>query len=84
MKSQKQHACANNRRRQKIETLNRARLDAVGEVMQAYHWLDEVAATAKEVEQSLDTAHELLRRREVKLRKADRALTTYLKKESGK
>jgi len=70
----------NTRRQQKIETLNRALLDAVGEVMQAYHWLDEVAETAKGIEQSLADAGKLVHRREAKLHKADRALTAYLKK----
>ena len=70
----------NTRRQQKIETLNRARLDAVGEVMQAYHWLDEVAKSAKDTMQSLTNAEKLLHRREAKLHKADRALTAYLKK----
>jgi hypothetical protein len=70
----------NTRRQQKIETLSRARLDAVGEVMQAYHWLDEVAKAAEDTMQSLTNAEKLLRRREAKLHKADRALTAYLKK----
>jgi len=69
---------ANNRRQQKLETLNRARLDAIGEVMQAYAWLDEVAETAKQVEKSLDTAEKVLRRREKKLAKTDDALSAYL------
>jgi len=70
----------NPQRQQKIETLSRARLDAVGEVMQAYHWLDEVAKSAKDTMQSLTNAEKLLHRREGKLHKADRALTAYLKK----
>jgi len=68
----------------KLERLNRARLDAAGEVMQAYHWLDEVAEAAAEIHTSLTSAHNLLRRREAKLQKADRALSAYLKKEGGK
>lgn len=63
---------------QKLETLNRARLDALGEVMQAYAWLDELAETAKQVEKSLDTAEKLLRRREKKLARTDDALSAYL------
>jgi hypothetical protein len=74
----------NPQRQQKIETLSRARLDAVGEVMQAYAWLDEVAETAKDTMQSLTNAEKLLRRREAKLHKADRALTAYLKKDGTK
>jgi hypothetical protein len=74
----------NTRRQQKIETLSRARLDAVGEVMQAYAWLDGAAEAAKDTMQTLTNAEKLLRRREAKLHKADRALTAYLKKESGK
>ena len=62
----------------KLETLNRARLDALGEVMQAYAWLDEVAETAKQVEKSLVTAEKLLRRRENKLARTDDALSAYL------
>ena len=62
----------------KLETLNRARLDALGEVMQAYAWLDEVAETAKQVEKSLVTAEKLLRRREKKLARTDDALSAYL------
>lgn len=63
---------------QKLETLNRARLDALGEVMQAYAWLDEVAETAKQVEKSLVTAEKFLRRREKKLARTDDALSAYL------
>jgi len=83
-KTKQTTTAANTRRQQKLETLNRARLDALGEVMQAYAWLDEVAETAKGIEQSLADAEKLLHRREAKLHKADRALTAYLKKESGK
>lgn len=68
----------------KLEKLNRARLDAVGEVMQAYHWLDEAAKAAEATMQSLTNAEKLLRRREAKLHKTDRALTGYLKKDGTK
>ncbi len=84
MKTEKQNAATDARHQRKIETLSRARLDAVGEVMQAYAWLDEVAEAAKGTMQSLSNAEKLVRRREAKLHKADRALTAYLKKESGK
>lgn len=70
----------NTRQQQKIETLSRARLDALGEVMQAYAWLDEVAEAAKGTMQSLTNAEKLLRRREAKLHKADRALMAHVKK----
>ncbi len=62
----------------KLEALSRARLDALGEVMQAYAWLDEMAEAAKQMEKSLATAEKLLRRRENKLAKTDDALSAYL------
>ena len=65
---------------QKLERLNRARLDALGEVMQAYASLDEVAEAAKGSMQSLANAEKLLRRREAKLHKAGRALMAHVKK----
>lgn len=68
----------------KLETLNRARLDALGYMLQASHWLDEVTETARNVEQSLATAQRLVRKRETALQKADRAFWSYLAKENAK
>jgi hypothetical protein len=68
----------------KLERLNRARLDALGYMMQASHWLDEAANDAKASLVTLANAQKLLRRRETTLEKADRALTAYLKKGGAK
>lgn len=61
----------------KLEKLNRARLDALGYMLQASHWLDEAAADAKASLATLTNAEKLLRRREAALEKADRAFWAY-------
>ena len=61
----------------KLEKLNRARLDALGYMMQASHWLDEAAGSAKAALATLNKAEKLLRRREGALEKADRAFWAY-------
>jgi ABC-type transporter Mla subunit MlaD len=61
----------------KLEKLNRARLDALGYMMQASHWLDEAAESAKAAVAKLTQAEKLLRRREAALEKADRAFFAY-------
>jgi hypothetical protein len=62
----------------RLEALNRAYLDALGEVMQATAWLDEVTETVKQAHGSLLNAEKLLQCRERKLTKADNAMTAYL------
>jgi len=62
----------------KLEALNRAYLDALGEAMQATAWLDEAADTVKQAHKSLLAAERLLLRRENKLTKADDAMSAYL------
>lgn len=61
----------------KLEKLNRARLDALGYMMQASHWLDDAAEGAKAALATLTKAEKLLRRREAALEKADRAFVAY-------
>jgi hypothetical protein len=80
MKQQKQTAAADARHRQKIEKLERTRLDALGQTLQAHHWLNEAVESANQVERSLITAEKLLRSREAKLHKASCALMDYVKK----
>ncbi len=64
----------------KLEKLNRARLDALGYMMQASHWLDEATADAKASLATLTNVEKLLRRREATLKKADRAFWAYAKR----
>jgi len=68
----------------KLEKLNRARLDALGYMMQASHWLDEAAEGAKAAMTKLNKADKLLRRREAALEKADRAFLAYWGRGGGK
>ena len=62
----------------KLEQLNRARLDALGYVLQASHWLDEVVESARGIEKAMANAEALLRKREAALKKADTAFHSYL------
>jgi hypothetical protein len=66
----------------KLETLNRARLDALGYMLQASHWLDELVESARKLDRSLTEAERLLRKRERALEKADRAFWAYAEKEA--
>lgn len=68
----------------KLEKLNRARLDALGSVLQAQHFADEALEATRTAVETLDKAGATLHRREEALEKANRAFFAYLEKGGAK
>ena len=66
----------------KLEKLNRARLDALGYMLQASHWLKELVESARKLDRSLTDAERLLRKRERALEKADKAFWAYAERKT--
>jgi hypothetical protein len=64
----------------KLEALGRTRLDALGDVLQASHWVKEATKEAQSALATLTNAEELFRRRKTVLQKADRAFLAYVEK----